>query len=85
MGHTTLAPAAIALRVNALFDRLLMLQELMRLALEKLPNSTDSDMSMALLNGMQEMLRVDSAAAYELGEAVAQMAVSGEHLHTVEG
>ncbi|WP_394788775.1 hypothetical protein [Rhodoferax sp.] len=84
MGTTTLAPTAIALRVNALFDRLLMLQELTRLTIEKLPDSTDSNVPMALLNGMQEMLRVDAADAYELGEAVAQMAVSGEHLHTVE-
>jgi hypothetical protein len=85
MTDTILTPAAAASRVHALFDRLCMLQVLTRLTLANLPNDTDSDVPMALLNGMQEMLSTDAAAAYRLGEAVAKMAASGDHLQTVAG
>lgn len=85
MTDTILNPTAAASRVHALFGRLQMLQELTRLTLANLPNSTDCDVPVALLNGMQEILSTDAAVAYRLGEAVAKMAASADHLQPVVG
>lgn len=43
------------------------------MALESLPNSTDSDVPSALLNGLKDMLVNDCAKAFELSEAMRAM------------
>jgi len=58
---------------------MMMLQELTRMAIESLPNSTDSDVPIALLNGMKDMLVNDTAKAYRLSEAVEKMNVEVSH------
>ena len=52
------------------FERLMMLQELVQLAIDSLPNSTDSDVPIALLSGMQAMLIEDTAAMHLVSESV---------------
>lgn len=63
----------VANQISSLFERMMMLQELTRMAIESLPNSTDSDVPIALLNGMKDMLVNDTAKAYRLSEAVEKM------------
>lgn len=64
----TLATAAN--RIGVLAERLMMMQELTRMAIESLPSSTDSDVPNALLNGLQDMLVNDAAKAFALSEAM---------------
>jgi len=73
MSTTTLTTPAAAHRVGVLFERMMMMQELTRMALESLPNSTDSDVPSALLNGLKDMLVNDCAKAFELSEAMRAM------------
>ena len=73
MATPTLTLPNIAQQVNNLVERMRMLQELTRLAIENLPNSTDSDVPVALLTGMQEMLACDLSNTYRLWEGVEQM------------
>ncbi len=61
-------------RVGHLFERMMMMQELVRLTIDNLPSSTDSDVPNALLNGLQEMLVKDCANAFRLSEAMHLMA-----------
>ena len=51
-------------------ERLMMLQELVRLAIDSLPHSTDSDVPIALLSGMQAMIIEDTAAMHLVTESV---------------
>lgn len=51
----------IADKVNRHVERLLMTHELMRLTIKSMPDNTDSDVPLALLNGMQAMLSADTA------------------------
>ena len=60
MASNTLTLPNIADQLNKQFDRMMMLQELTRMTIESLPNSTDSDVPLALLNGMQEILQTDT-------------------------
>lgn len=53
---------------NVQFERLNMMQELTRMAIESLPHSTDADVPIALLTGMQEMIANDSFKMYRLFE-----------------
>jgi len=69
----------VANQISSLFERMMMLQELTRMAIESLPNSTDSDVPIALLNGMKDMLVNDTAKAYRLSEAVEKMNVEASH------
>ena len=69
----------VANQISSLFERMMMLQELTRMAIESLPNSTDSDVPIALLNGMKDMLVNDTAKAYRLSEAVEKMNVEVSH------
>lgn len=73
MSTTTLTIPTAAHRVGVLFERMMMMSELTRLALESLPNSTDSDVPSALLNGLKDMLVNDCAKAFELSEAMQAM------------
>ena len=66
MASNTLTLPKIADQLNKQFDRMLMLQELTRMTIESLPNSTDSDVPLALLNGMQEILQTDTHKMYLL-------------------
>ncbi|MDP1637599.1 MAG: hypothetical protein Q8L62_05900 [Candidatus Nitrotoga sp.] len=50
----------VADKVNRHVERLLMTQELMRLTVKSLPDNTDSDVPLALLNGIQAMLSADT-------------------------
>lgn len=63
----------VANQISSLFERMMMLQELTRMAIESLPNSTDSDVPIALLNGMKDILGNDTAKAYRLSEEVETM------------
>lgn len=54
--------------VNVQFVRLMMMQELTRMAIESLPHSTDADVPIALLTGMKEMIANDSFKMYRLFE-----------------
>lgn len=74
MSTTTLTIPTAANRVGHLFERMMMMQELVRLTIDNLPNSTDSDVPNALLNGLQEMLVKDCANAFRLSEAMHLMA-----------
>lgn len=76
MATDTLTLPNIADQVNLQFERLMMLQELTRLAIESLPNSTDSDVPLALLNGMQEMLSTDAGKMHRLFERLESQAAS---------
>ena len=73
MATPTLTLPNIAQQLNSMFERMRMLQELTRLAIENLPNSTDSDVPVALLTGMQEMLACDASNTYRLWEGLEQM------------
>jgi hypothetical protein len=73
MNPTTLTLPIAANRVGVLFERMMMMQELVRLALDSLPSSTDSDVPSALLNGLRDMLVNDCAKAFELSEAMQVM------------
>lgn len=73
MNNTTLTIPIAANRVGILFERMMMMQELVRLALDSLPSSTDSDVPSALLNGLRDMLVNDCAKAFELSEAMQVM------------
>jgi hypothetical protein len=72
MASNTLTLPNIADQLNKQFDRMLMLQELTRMTIESLPNSTDSDVPLALLNGMQEILQTDAHKMYLLLESMAK-------------
>ena len=73
MSNTPLTIPIAANRVGILFERMMMMQELVRLALDSLPSSTDSDVPSALLNGLRDMLVNDCAKAFELSEAMQVM------------
>lgn len=73
MSTPTLPISAVADRVGVLFERLMMMRELTRMALDSLPSSTDSDVPSALLNGLQDMLVNDCAKAFELSGALRQL------------
>lgn len=72
MSAPTLPISAVADRVGCMFERLMMMRVLTGLALDSLPNSTDSDAANALLNGLQDMLVNDCEKAFELSEALRQ-------------
>ena len=78
MSNTTLTIPIAANRVGILFERMMMMQELVRLALDSLPSSTDSDVPSALLNGLRDMLVNDCAKAFELSEAMQVMVTSND-------
>ena len=73
MATPTLTLPNIAEQVNNLFERMRMMQELTRLAIENLPNSTDSDVPVALLTGMQAILADDTFKTFRLWEGLEQM------------
>ena len=73
MATPTLTLPNIAEQVNNLFERMRMMQELTRLAIENLPNSTDSDVPVALLTGMQAILADDTFKTFRLWEDLEQM------------
>jgi hypothetical protein len=79
MAIVTLTLPAIADQVTRQFERMLMLQELTRMTIESLPCSTDSDVPLALLNGMQEILNTDTANMYQLSESMAAMTSEVAH------
>ena len=64
------------LEVKALFlvERMTMLQELTRLAIDNLPNNTDSDVTEALLNGIGAILSADTSDAYVMSLALSRLA-----------
>ena len=70
MASNTLTLPNIADQLNKQFERMMMLQELTRMTIESLPHSTDSDVPLALLNGMQEILQTDTHKMYILSEGV---------------
>lgn len=76
MATDTLTLTNISNKINRQFERLMMMQELTRLTIESLPNSTDSDAPLALLNGMQEILSTDTANMYRLFEQLETQAAS---------
>ncbi len=78
MNNTTLTIPIAANRVGILFERMMMMQELVRLALDSLPSSTDSDVPSALLNGLRDMLVNDCAKAFELSEAMQVMVTTND-------
>jgi hypothetical protein len=73
MATSTLNLPTIAARLHTQFDRMMMLQELTRMTIEALPNNTDSDVAMALLNGMQEILQADTHKMHVLSEGVSDL------------
>jgi len=80
MATDTLTLTNIADKVNRQVERLMMMQELTRLTIEALPCSTDSDVPLALLNGMQEILSADTANMHRLfGELEIQAASEVTH------
>lgn len=79
MTTKTLTLPEFADQISAVALRLMMLLELTRLAIENLPNSTDSDVPLALLNGIQEILGKETSKAYELSEAAAKMTAQCAH------
>ncbi len=78
MINTPLTIPTAAHRVGVLFERMMMMQELVRLALDSLPSSTDSDVPSALLNGLRDMLVNDCAKAFELSEAMQVMVTTND-------
>lgn len=82
MATDTLTLPGIANQLSAHFERMKMLQELTRMTLEVLPHSTDSDVPGALLNGMAEILSVDTFKMFELSERVANLAGVSADVYT---
>lgn len=78
MSNTVLTIPVAAHRIGVLFERMVMMQELVRMALESLPSSTDSDVPSALLNGVQDMLINDCAKAFELSEAMQRLVIASD-------
>lgn len=74
MAPTTLTIPVISSLLHRQFERMRMLQELADMAIDSLPNSTDSDSTMALLNGMKEILGVDTDAMWQLFERLESQA-----------
>lgn len=70
MANDILTLRNVADRVNRYAERLLMTQELMRLTINALPDNTDSDVPLALLNGMQATLSADLADIQLLCESL---------------
>jgi hypothetical protein len=56
--------------INLHAQRLLMVQELAGMAIESLPNTTDTVAAGALLNGMVEILRADYSKMARLHETL---------------
>lgn len=63
----------VANMVNRQFERIVMLQELARMAEESLPNSTDSDVPAALLTGIREILASDASKMFYLHQELENM------------
>lgn len=78
MSNTVLTIPLAAHRIGVLFERMVMMQELVHMALESLPSSTDSDVPSALLNGVQDMLLNDCAKAFELSEAMQRLVIAND-------
>lgn len=68
MASDTLTIPDVSNLVHRQFERMRMLQELADMAINSLPNTTDSDSPLALLNGMKEILSVDTSAMWRLFE-----------------
>ena len=62
----TLTLPAISNKVLRHFERSMMLEKLTQMAIKSLPNSTDSDEPLALLNGMVEIIHADTAETWRL-------------------
>ena len=78
LDNADLAPCALDLgqietKSHFILFRLMMLQELARLARESLPTGTDSNVPLSLLSGMQAMLSDDTATMHQLSESVSAM------------
>ena len=74
MATNTVTLPNIAHQLNIQLERMMMTQELTRQAIESLPNSTDSDAPIALLNGIKDMLSADTLKMHQLSEGVASLA-----------
>jgi len=79
MTTDTLTLPTISDKVHRQFERLTMLGELTRMTIESLPHSTDSDVPVALLNGMKEMLGTDTAEMWRLFESIEAMTSEVAH------
>lgn len=66
MADQTLTLDNIAGQIHVQFERLMMLQELTQLTIKNLPNSTDSDVPLALLTGIFEIVSRDAPKMYAL-------------------
>lgn len=75
MATDTLPTPDVSKVVLHQFERMLMLQSLVDMAIDALPNTTDSDSPLALLNGAKEILSVDIAAMWRLFERLESQAV----------
>ena len=70
MNAAPIAFNVVAQKLEHQCDRLLLLQELAQMALDALPNSTDSDKPKALLTGMVEILSTDSDKMQRLADVL---------------
>jgi hypothetical protein len=74
MATDTLTLPDVSNLVHRQFERMRMLQELADMAIDALPNTTDSDSPLALLNGMKEILSVDTHSMWRLFERLESQA-----------
>lgn len=73
MATDTVTLPHIAHELNTQVERMRMMEELTRQAIESLPNSTDSDAPIAVLTGMRDMLGTDALKMCRLSEGVASL------------
>lgn len=74
MATNTVTLPNTAHQLNIQFERMRMIQALTRQAINSLPNSTDSDVPIALLNGINDMLDTDTFKMSQLIEGVGSQA-----------
>lgn len=73
MATDTLTLPDVTDQVNTQWTRLSILLEINGLALDAIPNDTDSDCAIALLTGMKEIIRADMVKMQNLFEALTAM------------
>ena len=76
MAEQTVTHAQITHEIHVQYERLNMCEDLARMAIESLPNTTDSDPTRALLTGLKEILATDFANMSSLFDRLTHQAAN---------
>ena len=76
MAEQTVTHARITHEIHVQYERLNMCEDLARMAIESLPNTTDSDPTRALLTGLKEILATDFANMSRLFDRLTHQAAN---------